>query len=182
MGGEWQSIWGGGRRGRGERLTPRARESASRIIMPRSFLESNFATRAEYEKNVLLPEAEQDAAEAAEAERQKAVSGSQALPAAPKRPTAIIVIGMAGSGKTTLMQRINVELHASQTPYYVSAPHKSVHERRVPIEATYMASYSAAPRERLSLSHRNHSAVFFVCARRWSTSTLRCSTRPLVPA
>ncbi|GAA5827114.1 hypothetical protein JCM5353_006195 [Sporobolomyces roseus] len=35
------------------------------------------------------------------------------------RATAMIVIGMAGSGKTTLMQRINSHLHSKSTPPYV---------------------------------------------------------------
>ena len=35
------------------------------------------------------------------------------------KPTACIVIGMAGSGKTTLMQRLNANLHESKTPYYL---------------------------------------------------------------
>ncbi|GAA5896883.1 GTPase NPA3 [Sporobolomyces salmoneus] len=35
------------------------------------------------------------------------------------RATSLIVIGMAGSGKTTLMQRINSYLHSQQTPPYV---------------------------------------------------------------
>lgn len=33
--------------------------------------------------------------------------------------TAIIVIGMAGSGKTTLMQRLNSYLHTNQQPPYI---------------------------------------------------------------
>ena len=37
----------------------------------------------------------------------------------PKKPTAAIIIGMAGSGKTTLMQRLNAHLHAEQRPYYM---------------------------------------------------------------
>lgn len=38
-------------------------------------------------------------------------------PASP--PVAIVCVGMAGSGKTTFMQRINAHLHAKQTPPYV---------------------------------------------------------------
>ncbi|KAJ2253186.1 GPN-loop GTPase 1, partial [Coemansia sp. RSA 455] len=34
-------------------------------------------------------------------------------------PINIIMIGMAGSGKTTLMQRINAYLHERKTPPYV---------------------------------------------------------------
>jgi len=35
------------------------------------------------------------------------------------RPTVCLVIGMAGSGKTTLMQRLNAHLHAQKRPPYV---------------------------------------------------------------
>ena len=47
-------------------------------------------------------------------------SGGGAPSATPTSdPTAIIIIGMAGSGKTTLMQRLNAHLHAEKTPYYM---------------------------------------------------------------
>ncbi|RKP13727.1 GPN-loop GTPase [Piptocephalis cylindrospora] len=36
-----------------------------------------------------------------------------------KKPTVLLVIGMAGSGKTTLMQRLNAHLHAEKKPPYV---------------------------------------------------------------
>jgi hypothetical protein len=36
-----------------------------------------------------------------------------------KNPVACIVLGMAGSGKTTLMQRINVHIHKNQLPSYI---------------------------------------------------------------
>ena len=36
-----------------------------------------------------------------------------------KRPTACVIIGMAGSGKTTLMQRLNTHLHEARLPYYL---------------------------------------------------------------
>ncbi|KAG2175873.1 hypothetical protein INT44_000351 [Umbelopsis vinacea] len=36
-----------------------------------------------------------------------------------KQPTTILCIGMAGSGKTTLMQRLNADLHAKKTPPYI---------------------------------------------------------------
>ncbi|KAI7863884.1 hypothetical protein BDF14DRAFT_1988257 [Spinellus fusiger] len=36
-----------------------------------------------------------------------------------KQPPVILCIGMAGSGKTTFMQRINAHLHAKKTPPYV---------------------------------------------------------------
>ncbi|KAG0283634.1 hypothetical protein BGZ96_011973 [Linnemannia gamsii] len=36
-----------------------------------------------------------------------------------KRPPVILCIGMAGSGKTTFMQRLNAHLHAKQTPPYI---------------------------------------------------------------
>lgn len=36
-----------------------------------------------------------------------------------KQPICIVVIGMAGSGKTTLMQRLNSYLHSKNTPPYI---------------------------------------------------------------
>jgi hypothetical protein len=36
-----------------------------------------------------------------------------------KKPTVLLVIGMAGSGKTTLMQRLNAHLHAEKRAPYV---------------------------------------------------------------
>ncbi|CAK7207080.1 hypothetical protein SEUCBS139899_009888 [Sporothrix eucalyptigena] len=36
-----------------------------------------------------------------------------------QKPTAIVCVGMAGSGKTTFMQRINAHLHGKQEPPYV---------------------------------------------------------------
>ena len=38
---------------------------------------------------------------------------------ASKRPTVLIVIGMAGTGKTSLMQRLNAHLHEQGTPPYI---------------------------------------------------------------
>ena len=38
---------------------------------------------------------------------------------APKKPVAIITIGMAGAGKSTFVQRINSYLHTQSTPPYV---------------------------------------------------------------
>ncbi|DBA92666.1 hypothetical protein WJX77_006128 [Trebouxia sp. C0004] len=35
------------------------------------------------------------------------------------KPTVVLVIGMAGSGKTTLMQRLNSHLHTTSTPGYI---------------------------------------------------------------
>ena len=40
-------------------------------------------------------------------------------PSSRDAPVCCIVIGMAGSGKTTLMQRINAEAHMSGTPSYI---------------------------------------------------------------
>lgn len=37
----------------------------------------------------------------------------------PKKPVVVLVIGMAGSGKTTLMQRLNSELHRLKKPGYI---------------------------------------------------------------
>ena len=36
-----------------------------------------------------------------------------------KRPTCVIVLGMAGSGKTTFVQRLTADLHSKKTPPYV---------------------------------------------------------------
>ena len=33
-----------------------------------------------------------------------------------KRPTCVIVLGMAGSGKTTFVQRLTADLHSKKTP------------------------------------------------------------------
>ena len=48
-----------------------------------------------------------------------APASSSAADATTRQPTACIVIGMAGSGKTTLMQRLNADLHEAKTPYYL---------------------------------------------------------------
>ncbi|KAI0509311.1 hypothetical protein F5B22DRAFT_360152 [Xylaria bambusicola] len=45
-------------------------------------------------------------------------SASTSAAAAPQ-PVAIVCVGMAGSGKTTFMQRINAHLHAKKEPPYV---------------------------------------------------------------
>ena len=46
-------------------------------------------------------------------------TGEKQPAAKTKKPTACIVIGMAGSGKTTLMQRLNADLHEARLPYYL---------------------------------------------------------------
>ena len=46
-------------------------------------------------------------------------SSSAASSSKPSKPTAVIVIGMAGSGKTTLMQRLHAHLHEQRSPYYL---------------------------------------------------------------
>lgn len=40
-------------------------------------------------------------------------------PGTTKQPVAIVCVGMAGSGKTTFMQRVNAHLHAQKDPPYV---------------------------------------------------------------
>ncbi|XP_062606294.1 GPN-loop GTPase 1-like [Saccostrea cucullata] len=45
-----------------------------------------------------------------------------------KKPTCILVLGMAGSGKTTFVQRITAHLHARKTPPYVINLDPAVHE------------------------------------------------------
>lgn len=44
---------------------------------------------------------------------------STATPPAASQPPVVLVIGMAGSGKTTFMQRLNAHLHSEHTPPYV---------------------------------------------------------------
>ena len=46
-------------------------------------------------------------------------SSSTAPSSAKKKPTCVIVLGMAGSGKTTLVQRLASDLHAAGTPPYL---------------------------------------------------------------
>ncbi|RUS17459.1 hypothetical protein BC938DRAFT_476257 [Jimgerdemannia flammicorona] len=46
-------------------------------------------------------------------------SAPEPISAPENLPTVVVVIGMAGSGKTTFMQRLNAHLHAKQTPPYV---------------------------------------------------------------
>ncbi|KAI1365521.1 hypothetical protein F5Y08DRAFT_174931 [Xylaria arbuscula] len=52
---------------------------------------------------------------ASEAGAASTSAGSQAQ----QQPVAIVCVGMAGSGKTTFMQRINAHLHAQKEPPYV---------------------------------------------------------------
>ncbi|KAH8649830.1 hypothetical protein BX600DRAFT_473662 [Xylariales sp. PMI_506] len=51
----------------------------------------------------------------------ESTSSTPAAPAASAaaKPTAIVCVGMAGSGKTTFMQRINAHLHGQRDPPYV---------------------------------------------------------------
>ncbi|CAH1801758.1 unnamed protein product [Owenia fusiformis] len=46
----------------------------------------------------------------------------------PKKPICIIALGMAGSGKTTLVQRLTAHLHAKKTPPYVVNLDPACHE------------------------------------------------------
>jgi GTPase SAR1 family protein len=48
-------------------------------------------------------------------------------------PVTIVCVGMAGSGKTTFMQRINSHLHSKQTPPYVLNLDPAV--RKVPFDS-----------------------------------------------
>ena len=43
-------------------------------------------------------------------------------------PTIAIIIGMAGSGKTTLMQRINAHVHQYKVPSYIVNLDPAVYE------------------------------------------------------
>lgn len=58
---------------------------------------------------------------------------STTTPAAGQPPVSIVCVGMAGSGKTTFMQRINSHLHSKQTPPYVLNLDPAV--RKVPFES-----------------------------------------------
>jgi GTPase SAR1 family protein len=46
-------------------------------------------------------------------------AGAASSSAAAQQPVAIVCVGMAGSGKTTFMQRINAHLHGQKEPPYV---------------------------------------------------------------
>ncbi|XP_064647339.1 GPN-loop GTPase 1-like [Lineus longissimus] len=50
-----------------------------------------------------------------------------------KKPTCLIVLGMAGSGKTTFVQRVTAHLHATKTPPYVINLDPAVHEVPFPV-------------------------------------------------
>ncbi|KAL1306953.1 hypothetical protein AAFC00_005591 [Neodothiora populina] len=54
-------------------------------------------------------------------------------PSSTQPPVAVVCIGMAGSGKTTFMQRINSHLHSKQTPPYVMNLDPAV--RQVPFDS-----------------------------------------------
>lgn len=49
----------------------------------------------------------------------KADAGDDDGPSTAPKPTVVLVIGMAGSGKTTLMQRLNSALHMADTPGFI---------------------------------------------------------------
>uniref|UniRef100_A0A674BKT1 GPN-loop GTPase n=1 Tax=Salmo trutta TaxID=8032 RepID=A0A674BKT1_SALTR len=48
--------------------------------------------------------------------------------ASQKKPVCLIVLGMAGSGKTTFVQRLNAHLHTKKSPPYVINLDPAVHE------------------------------------------------------
>lgn len=54
--------------------------------------------------------------------------GSDESSSLASKPTCIICLGMAGSGKTTFVQRVNSYLHARKTPPYVINLDPAVHE------------------------------------------------------
>lgn len=64
------------------------------------------------------PSTDKGKSKAAEAQSAPGATPSAASKPSPKA-TGIIVIGMAGSGKTTFMQRVNSYLHEKQQPPYV---------------------------------------------------------------
>ncbi|KAJ9627997.1 hypothetical protein H2203_003216 [Taxawa tesnikishii (nom. ined.)] len=62
-----------------------------------------------------------------------ATSTDPASPSTGAPPVAVVCVGMAGSGKTTFMQRINSYLHSKRTPPYVLNLDPAV--RKVPFES-----------------------------------------------
>uniref|UniRef100_A0A3Q4FXT0 GPN-loop GTPase n=1 Tax=Neolamprologus brichardi TaxID=32507 RepID=A0A3Q4FXT0_NEOBR len=52
----------------------------------------------------------------------------KAGPAAGDKPVCLIVLGMAGSGKTTFVQRLTAHLHSLKAPPYVINLDPAVHE------------------------------------------------------
>lgn len=52
-------------------------------------------------------------------EPDRSASGAAASAAPPLKPLVVLVVGMAGSGKTSFMQRMNAHLHAAGAPPYV---------------------------------------------------------------
>ncbi|KLU81169.1 ATPase NPA3 [Magnaporthiopsis poae ATCC 64411] len=48
-----------------------------------------------------------------------ASAATSAAPSQAEKPVAVVCVGMAGSGKTTFMQRINAHLHGKKDPPYV---------------------------------------------------------------
>uniref|UniRef100_A0A2I3RXA6 GPN-loop GTPase n=1 Tax=Pan troglodytes TaxID=9598 RepID=A0A2I3RXA6_PANTR len=65
------------------------------------------------------------------ARRKMAASAAAAEPQAsrgPQHPVCLLVLGMAGSGKTTFVQRLTGHLHAQGTPPYVINLDPAVHE------------------------------------------------------
>ena len=59
-------------------------------------------------------------------------SASASASAEATPPVCILVLGMAGSGKTTFIQRINAHLHSERTPPYVVNLDPAVHELPYP--------------------------------------------------
>lgn len=59
-------------------------------------------------------------------------SASASASTEPKLPVCILVLGMAGSGKTTFLQRINAYLHSQEKPPYVVNLDPAVHELPYP--------------------------------------------------
>uniref|UniRef100_A0A3Q0QXU7 GPN-loop GTPase n=1 Tax=Amphilophus citrinellus TaxID=61819 RepID=A0A3Q0QXU7_AMPCI len=58
-----------------------------------------------------------------------AAGGNGALGAAAEdKPVCLIVLGMAGSGKTTFVQRLTAHLHSLKAPPYVINLDPAVHE------------------------------------------------------
>jgi GTPase SAR1 family protein len=87
----------------------------------------------------------------------------------PKLPVCILVLGMAGSGKTTFIQRINAYLHSEQNPPYVvnlnPAGHELLYPCNVDIRDTVnykqvMKQYSLGPNGAIVTSLNLFSTTF----------------------
>ncbi|KAB0361851.1 hypothetical protein FD754_006007 [Muntiacus muntjak] len=61
----------------------------------------------------------------------------------PQPPACLLVLGMAGSGKTTFVQRLTGYLHSQGCPPYVINLDPAVHEVPFPANIAFLMMYSA---------------------------------------